>query len=222
MEDIMDKIFDILNGWLVTAVSSGVIQVTQVLLFIAIISILALLFWKIRSITALFNAVRNSKINEYQRLLNEYELHEKDRECLNNEIKRIIRYRTSGISDVARQKIVWMLLDKNKDIIPINFFKKFRSFLEIENNLLVFKKGVSYWIEIGIYFFYSLQFLFLSILCIVLAVYRSEQIPVWGQLILYSGAGVTITFFIAYAKMIPRAKECTLLNEILNTQHDLT
>ncbi len=218
----MDKIFDILNGWLVTAVSSGVIQVTQVLLFIAIISILALLFWKIRSITALFNAVRNSKINEYQRLLNEYELHEKDRECLNNEIKRIIRYRTSGISDVARQKIVWMLLDKNKDIIPINFFKKFRSFLEIENNLLVFKKGVSYWIEIGIYFFYSLQFLFLSILCIVLAVYRSEQIPVWGQLILYSGAGVTITFFIAYAKMIPRAKECTLLNEILNTQHDLT
>lgn len=217
----MDKIFDILNGWLVTAVSSGVIQVTQVLLFIAIISILALLFWKIRSITALFNTVRNSKINEYQRLLNEYELHEKDRECLNNEIKRIIRYRTSGISDVARQKIIWMLLDKNKDIIPINFFKKFRSFLEIENNLLVFKKGVLYWIEIGIYFFYSLQFLFLSILCIVLAVYRSEQIPVWGQLILYSGAGVTITFFIAYAKMIPRAKECTLLNEILNTQHDL-
>ncbi|WP_159340159.1 MULTISPECIES: hypothetical protein [Leclercia] len=218
----MDKVFDILNGWLVTAVSSGVIQVTQVLLFIAIISVLALLFWKIRSITALFNAVRNSKINEYQRLLNQYELHDKDRECLNNEIKRIIRYRTSGISDVARQKIVWMLLDKNKDIIPINFFKKFRSFLEIENNVLVFKKGVSYWIENGIYFFYSLQFLFLSILCIVLAVYRSEQIPVWGQLILYSGAGVTLTFFIAYAKMIPRAKECTLLNEILNTQHDIT
>lgn len=218
----MDKIFDILNGWLVTAVSSGVIQVTQVLLFIAIISILALLFWKIRSITALFNAVRNSKINEYQRLLNEYELHEKDREFFNNEIKRIIRYRTSGISDVAKQKIVWILLDKNKDIISINFFKKFRSFLEIENNVLVFKKGFSYWIEIGIYSFYSLQFLFLSILCIVLAVYRSEQIPVWGQLILYSGAGVTITFFIAYAKLIPRAKECTLLNEILNTQHDLT
>lgn len=217
----MDKIFDILNGWLVTAVSSGVIQVTQVLLFIAIISVLALLFWKIRSITALFNAVRNSKINEYQRLLNQYELHEKDRECLNNEIKRIIRYRTSGISDVARQKIVWILLDKNKDIIPINFFKKFRSFLEIENNVLVFKKGISYWIENGIYLFYSLQFLFLSILCIVLAIYRSEQISVWGQLILYTGAGVTITFFITYAKMIPRAKECTLLNEILNTQHDI-
>lgn len=218
----MEKIFDILNGWLVTAVSNGVIQVTQVFLFISITSVLALLFWKIRSITALFNAVRNSKINEYQRLLNQYELTEKDRECLNNEIKRIIRYRTSGISDVAKQKIVWMLLDKNKDLIPIYFFKKFRSFLEIENNVLVFRKGVPYWIENGIYFFYSLQFLFLAILCIVLAVYRSDQIPVWGQLILYLGAGVTVTFFIAYAKMIPRAKECTLLNEILNTQHDIT
>lgn len=217
----MDKIFDILNGWLTSAVSSGVIQVTQALLFISISSVLALISWRIRSITALFNAVRNSKINEYQRLLNQYELHDKDRECLNNEIKRIIRYRTSGISDVARQKIVWVLLDKNKDLIPINFFKKFRSFLEVENNVLVFKKGASYWIENGIYLFYSLQFLFLSVLCIVLAIYRSDQIPVWGQLILFLGAGVTITFFIAYAKMIPRAKECTLLNEILNTQRDI-
>ncbi|MFZ3620437.1 hypothetical protein ACOYA6_14435 [Leclercia barmai] len=217
----MDKIFDILNGWLETAVSDGVIQVTQVLIFFPIISVLYLLIWRLHSIAALFKAVRNSRINEYQRLLNKYELNDKDRDCLNNEIKRIIRYRTSGISDVARQKIVWSLLHKNKDIIPINFFKKFRSFLHLENNVLVFKKGVPYWIENGIYLFYSLQFLFLSIICLVLAVYRSDQIPVWGQLILYLGAGVTVTFFIAYAKMIPRAKECTLLNEILNTQHDI-
>ena len=218
----MDKMIDILNGWLMTAVSGGVFELKQVLLFISTFSLLALFSWKARSIFKLFHDVRNSKINEYQRLLNSYELPEADRECITSEINRIIRYRNSGISDVARQKIVWLLLANHKDIIPIDFFKKFRSFLEIKNSTLVFKKDAFFWVENGFYVFYSLQFLLFSISCIILSVYRGFQITIWQHLMLYTLTIIMFLLSIAFGKMIIRKKECELLNEILNTQHDIS
>lgn len=46
----MDKILDIVNGWLTAAVSGGALQINQILLFIFIAGSLALVIWKIREI----------------------------------------------------------------------------------------------------------------------------------------------------------------------------
>lgn len=215
----MDKILDILNGWLTTAVSSGTLDVKQVLLFIFVAGPLVLIAWKIRGIISFVNEIKNSRINELQRLLDSHDLPNEISTCINDEIKRIIGYRISGISDIARQEILWRVFAENRNLIPVDFFKKFRTFLVIEGNILHFNKGLFYWIENGIYGLFSFQFLFLAILFIMLSIYRSEFIPYWGHLMLYFVALIMLLFFIIFVQMIPRKKECKLLNEILLTQH---
>lgn len=216
----MDKILDIVNGWITAAVSSGALQIQQVLLFIFIAGPLALIIWKIRGIIAFVNEVRNSKLNELQRLLDSHELSDELNICIKDDIERITCYRMTGISDVARQKIILRLLVGNRDLIPVSFFKKFRTFLLIKEGELVFKKGFSFWFENGIYILFSLQFLVIAILSLILSTYRYEQIPVWGHLILYSVAVVMFLFFIAFGRMVLRPEECKLLSKILQTQYD--
>ncbi|HGF0772400.1 MULTISPECIES: hypothetical protein [unclassified Citrobacter] len=216
----MDKILDIVNGWITAAVSSGALQMKQVLLFIFIAGPMALVIWKIRGIIAFVNEVRNSKLNELQRLLDSHELSDEVRICIKEDIKRITSYRMTGISDVASQKIILRLFVENRDSISVGFFKKFRTFLLTKDGVLVFKKGFSFWFENGMYAFFSLHFLLIAALSLILSIYRHEQIPVWGHLILYSVAIVMFLFFIAFGKMIPRPEECDLLNKILQTQYN--
>lgn len=216
----MDKILDIVNGWITAAVSSGTLQIQQVLLFIFIAGPLALIIWKIRGIIAFVNEVRNSKLNELQRLLDSHELSDALNICIKDDIERITCYRMTGISDVASQKIILRLFVENRDSISVGFFKKFRTFLLIKDGVLVFKKGFSFWFENGMYAFFSLHFLLIAALSLILSIYRHEQIPVWGHLILYSVAVVMFLFFIAFGKMIPRPEECNLLNKILQTQYN--
>ncbi|EGL9226738.1 hypothetical protein IMB78_003644 [Salmonella enterica] len=192
----------------------------QVLLFIFIAGPMALVIWKIRGIIAFVNEVRNSKLNELQRLLDRHELSDEVRICIKEDIKRITSYRMTGISDVASQKIILRLFVENRDSISVGFFKKFRTFLLTKDGVLVFKKGFSFWFENGMYAFFSLHFLLIAALSLILSIYRHEQIPVWGHLILYSVAIVMFLFFIAFGKMIPRPEECNLLNKILQTQYN--
>ncbi|ECA7919344.1 hypothetical protein EQG29_16755 [Salmonella enterica subsp. enterica serovar Chichester] len=192
----------------------------QVLLFIFIAGPLALVTYKIRGIIEFVNEVRNSKLNELQRLLDSHELSDEVVICIKEDIERITSYRMTGIADVASQKIILRLLVENRDLIPIGFFKKFRTFLLIKEGALVFKKGFSFWFESGIYILFSLQFLVLAILSLILSTYRYEQIPVWGHLILYSVAIVMFLFFIAFGRMVPRPEECKLLSKILQTQNN--
>ncbi|MGD8165071.1 hypothetical protein [Pantoea sp. FN0307] len=216
----MDKMLDIVNGWLTSAVSSGALQIKQILLFIFIAGPLALVIWKIRGIVGFFNEVRNSKLNELQRLLDSHELSDEVSICIKDDIERITSHRMTGISDVARKKIILRLFVENRDLISIGFFKKFRAFLLIKDGALVFKKGFSFWFENVMYILFSLQFLSLAILSLILSTYRHEQIPVWGHLILYTVAVVMFLFFIAFGRMIPRPEECKLLSKILQTQYN--
>lgn len=216
----MDKILDIVNGWITAAVSSGVLQIEQVLFSIFIAGPLVLVIWKIRGIIAFINEVRNSKLNELQHILDCHELSGEVSICIKEDIERIASYRMTGIADVAKQKIILRLLVENKNLIPVGFFKKFRAFLQIKDGTLVFKKGFSFWFENGMYVLFSLQFLTLAILSLILSNYRYEQIPVWGHLILYSVAVTMFLFFIAFGRMIPRPEECKLLSKILQTQNN--
>lgn len=216
----MDRIVDIVNGWITAAVASGALQLRQILLFIFIAGPLALLIWKIRGVIEFVNEVRNSKLNELQRFLDSHELSDEVSICIKEDIKRITSYRMTGIADVARQKILLRLLVENRDLISASFFKKFRMFLLIKDGNIVFKKGFSFWFEIGMYGLFSLQFLSLAIFSLILSIYRYEQIPVWEHFILYSVTVVMFLFFIAFGGMIPRPEECKLLNKILQTQYD--
>ncbi|MEB7537995.1 hypothetical protein NGC37_06660 [Pantoea anthophila] len=216
----MDKILDILNGWLAAAVSNGALEIRQVLIFIFIAGPLAVIIWKIRGIIEFFNEVRNSKLNELQRLLDSHELSKEVKTCIKEEIQRITSYRMTGIFDVASQKIILQLFVKNRNIIPIGFFKKFRTFLLIKDGTLIFNKGCSFWFENGIYALFSLQFLSLAVLSLTLSIYRHENIPFWGHFILYAAAVIMFIFFIYFWRMIPQPGECKLLVKILQTQHD--
>ncbi|HCS4221434.1 TPA: hypothetical protein ORM06_003360 [Klebsiella aerogenes] len=216
----MDKILDIVNGWITAAVSSGSLQIKQVLLFIFIAGPLALIIWKIRGIIGFFNEVKNSKLNELQYLLDSHKLSNKLSTCIKEDIKRIVSYRITGISDVASQKIILRLLIENRELIPTGFFKKFRSFLLVKDDYLIFKKGFSFWFENSMYALFSLQFISLAILSLILSTYRHDQIPIWGHLILYSVAVIMFLFFISFGRMIPQPRECKLLNKILQTQYN--
>jgi len=216
----MDKVLDIVNEWIAAAVSSGALQIKQVLLFIFIAGPMALVIWKIRGIIAFVNEVRNSKLNELQRLLDSHELSDEVKTCIKEDIKRITSYRMTGVSDVASQKIILRLFVDHRNVIPVSFFKKFRTFLRIEDGTLVFKKGFYFWFENGMYTLFLLQFLSLAILSLILSIYRHEYIPFWGHLTLYAFAVVLFLFFIAFLRMIPLPKECKLLSEILHTHEN--
>ncbi|RPH29296.1 hypothetical protein EHN07_06505 [Buttiauxella warmboldiae] len=211
---------DILNEWLRAGVSSGLLEIKQILLFIFIAGPLVIIIRKIREIIAFINEVRNSKLNELQHLLNSHKLPKEESICIKDEITRIIGYRMTGIADVARQQVIIRLLVKHRFLISADFFKKFRSFLVVEDSFLVFKKGISYWVENGMYGLFSLQFLFFSITSIVLSINKEGVIPVWGHFILYFVAVMMFLFFIAFARMIPRPGECKLLDKILQTQYN--
>ena len=216
----MDKILDIVNGWIAAAVSSGALSITQVILFLFIAGPLALIIWRIRGVIEFVNEVRNSKLNELQRLLDSHDLSDEITICLKEDIERISCYRLTGIADVPSQKIILRLLVKNKGLIAAGFFKKFNAFLSVKDGVLMFNKGFSFWFFNVVHVLFSLQFISLSILSLILSIYRHEQIPVWGHLILNFVAVIMFLFFIAFTAMIPRPGECKLLNKILQMQHN--
>ncbi|HBR7927446.1 TPA: hypothetical protein QH793_004628 [Klebsiella pneumoniae subsp. pneumoniae] len=216
----MDKILDIVNGWIAAAVSSGALSITQVILFLFIAGPFALIIWRIRGVIEFVNEVRNSKLNELQRLLDSHDLSDEITICLKEDIERISCYRLTGIADVPSQKIILRLLVKNKGLIAAGFFKKFNAFLSVKDGVLMFNKGFSFWFFNVVHVLFSLQFISLSILSLILSIYRHEQIPVWGHLILYFVAVIMFLFFIAFTAMIPRPGECKLLNKILQMQHN--
>ena len=217
----MEKIIDMLNGLLTIAISSGMLSIKQGFFVVFAVGAIGISIWKIRNIISFFNDVRNSKINEYRRFLSDYNISRKDKDCINNEIIRIVRYRVSGISDIPRQKIVWSLLFENKEKISLSFFKKFRTHLEIKNNVLIFKKGKSFWIENAIYGFYSIQFLILSILSVAFSIYSGAKTPMLGHVSLHLGAVIMFVFFIAFANLITRPRECQLLSEMLTSHYSV-
>lgn len=213
-----NKILDIANGWINAAVSSGYIQIEQVIIFFLIAGPLALIIWKIREIIEFINEVKNSKLNELQHLLDSHEFPVEISTCIKEDFYRLVSYRLTGISDVACQKIILRLLITNRELIPVRFFKKFRTFLLVKDGTLIFKKGFSFWFEIMMYILFSIQFLSASILSLALSTYRYDQLSIWEHLICYSVAIIMFLFFISFARMIPLYGECKLLDKILLSQ----
>lgn len=209
------EVCDVINSLLTYVLSSGKLNFTQVIIFIFIAGPLALVIWKIKGIFSFINDVRNSRINELQRILDSHKLPEEVRTGLNDEIKRSVGYRITGISDVAKQKAIWQLYMQNRELIKVGFFKKFRNFLFLENDNIIFKKGTSFWLENMLYGLFSLQFLVLSACSVFISLYRGQQYPIWGHSLLYFAAVVLFLFFISFANIIPRPKECQLLEKIL-------
>lgn len=209
------EVCNVINSLLTFGLSSGKLDFTQAIIFIFIAGPLALVIWKIKGIFAFISDVRNSRLNELQRILNSHSLAEEVRTGLKDEIERSVGYRITGISDVAKQKAIWQLYMQNRELIKVGFFKKFRNFLFLENDNIIFKKGTSFWLENVLYGLFSLQFLVLSACSVFISLYRGEQYPVWGHALLYFAAVVLFLFFISFANIIPRPKECQLLEKIL-------
>ena len=216
----MEKILDILNGWAMTAVSSGVLQVKHIIFFIFITSPLFLVIWKLREIISFVNEVKNSRLNELQLLLDNHELSDEVSACIRDEIKRIIGYRMTGFADVAKQKIIFRLLSENRSSMPVDFFKKFRSFLLVRNDVLLFKMGAAFWFENIVYGWFSFQFLFISFWFVFVFFHRGGTIFFGVDLILYLVVVICFFFSIFFAKMIFRPKECRLLKKVLQMQYD--
>lgn len=199
--------------------SSGIIEIRQVFLFIFIVGPLALVVWKISAIIAFINHVRNSRTNELKRILESHDLSDEVRHGLKDEIERIVGYRITGISDVAIQKAIMQLYMLNRQSIQVGFFKKFRAFLVMENNELVFRTGRKFWIDNAILGLFSFQFLFISFSLLFLSLYKGQLIPLWVHFFLYLSAILLFLLFISFLQMIPRPKEYKLLKGMLQPQN---
>ena len=60
---------ELVNEWFKEAVSKGSLELIHVIIFIIIAGPLALLVWKLKEIISFFQDVKNSKLNELQRIL---------------------------------------------------------------------------------------------------------------------------------------------------------
>lgn len=212
---MLDFIFEILTGM----ASDGELSSAQAICVVLFAVSLLICLWKIKEIIEFIKGMKNAKLDEYNRILKKYPLPDIDQEIIELSISNIIRYRISGISDVAMQNIAFKLISQEQELISPSFFKKFRTFLSIKDGVLVFKKGLGFRFECFMYGFLSVQYLLLAFLFMSLSIYKGDAISLWQHLTLYTMITILFMMFITFGKMIPFPKECCLMSKILQKQN---
>jgi hypothetical protein len=104
-------------------------------------------------------------------------------------------------------------------VSPI-FFKKFRTFIDLKDGYLIFKKGIAFRVECFMYGFFSMQYLVIALSLIAVSLYKGNLIYFWEHCLLYLMAVILFLMFIAFGKIIPTPKECRLMQKILYAQND--
>jgi len=216
--EIIGELINILNKWLSISVDKGIFQIKQVVIIVFLAVPLGVVIWKIRGVINFFNEVKNSRLNELQRILNSYKLSSEMIFLIEEDIMRIINYRVTGISNVFIQKKILQLFGKNKNLISADFFKKFRPFLQIENDVVVFKKGIYFWFDNSMYILFALQLFLTAIFILSIPIYKSTDISDWESLVLCLMSIVMFLFSIGFWRMITKPAECKLLEKILQSQ----
>ncbi|WP_431222123.1 hypothetical protein ACQ86O_17280 [Serratia sp. L9] len=200
-------------------IDNGDLSSLQAVFIVFLAASLIFLLYKIKEVISFFNEIRNKNLNYYHWMLENYRLIKIDKKIIKTEMSRIIRYRMSGIQDVARQSIIFRLIYKNKELISPDFFKKFRNFLVMKDGVIIFNKGLGFRLECFMYGLFSVQYLLVAFSFMALSIYKGDSLSLWKHLILYSMSIILFMFFVAFWKMIPSPKECRLLSEILQKQN---
>lgn len=219
MGDLVVRILDFIFGMIIGMASNEELSSAQAIFILLLAASLLTCLWKIKEIIEFFKGIKNAKLDEYNRMLENYPLPDIDKDILELGILNIIRYRISGISDVAMQSVVFRLLSEEKNLISPSFFKKFRTFLSMKDGVIIFTKGLGFRFECILYGFLSVQYLLLAFLFMTLSIYKGDTISLWQHLILYIMIAMLFIMFIAFGKMIPLPKECRLMSEILQKQN---
>ncbi|HHQ6568464.1 TPA: hypothetical protein ACSTJX_003346 [Serratia fonticola] len=219
MGDLLVRILDFIFGMLTGMASNGELSSAQAIFVVFFAVSLLICLWKIKEIIEFLKGMKNAKLDEYNRMLENYPLPDIDQEIIELSISNIIRYRISGISDVAMQSVVFRLLSEEQELISPSFFKKFRTFLSMKDGVIVFNKGLGFRFECFMYGFLSVQYLLLAFLFMALSIYKGDAISLWQHLTLYTMIAILFMMFIAFGKMIPLPKECRLMSEILQKQN---
>lgn len=220
MGEMLSKALDFVFITLSGMTANGELSSLQAV-FIVLFSVLVLIvFMRIKNVVGFFKDFKNARLNEYVHILKTYELNSVDHDCIKDDISRIIRYRLSGISDVARQRIIFKLLPLHREMVSPIFFKKFRTFLDFKDGYLIFNKGIAFRIECFMYGVFSMQYLVIALSLIAVSLYKGNLIYFWEHCLLYLMAVVLFLMFIAFGKMIPTPKECRLMQKILHAQND--
>ncbi|UNH41533.1 hypothetical protein MNY66_10790 [Moellerella wisconsensis] len=220
MSELLGKAINFLSEMLSGMVSNGELSSSQAIFIVSFTILLLAAIWKAKEIITFLKGMKNSKLDEYNNMLKNYPLDEDDKFFLKSNISNIIRYRISGISDSGMQHIVFRLAFQHQELISPRFFKKFRTFLSIENGIMTFNKGLGFRFECFIYGLFSIQYLVLSFLFMALSIYKGGSIEQSQHFILYAMSSLLLILFVNFFKMIPMPKECRLLSHILDTQNN--
>lgn len=199
-------------------INSELSSLQAIIIVLFAVSIICLLY-KIKEIIAFSNEIKNKKLNYYHWLLENYKLVNIDKKIIQTEISRIIRYRMSGIKDVARQSVIFRLIYQNQELISPGFFKKFRTFLVMKDGVIIFNKGLGFIFECFMYGLFSVQYLLVAFSFIALSIYKGDALSLWRHLTLYTMIAILFIMFIYFVRLIPSPKECRLLSEVLRKQN---
>lgn len=200
--------------------SNGELSQWQVF-FIFVLSVLLLIFFlRVKVILSFVKGVKNSRLDELKCLYRFLDKDSIEARCINREINKIVRYRVCGVSDVATQKLIFKLSEKNSDIISPSFFKKYRLWIENNDGVLIFNQGVMYWIECTIFAVFALQYIALAFLFLFFSIYLGDALELWKHVLIYTMAMILIVMFSSFWKMVPTCKECHLLKDVLSRQFE--
>lgn len=219
MNELLVRILDFIFGILSGMASNGELSSVQAIFIVFFTVSLLICLWKTKEIIAFLKGVKNAKLDEYNRMLKNYPLDDLDQEIIKSSISNIIRYRMSGISDVSIQCIIFNLVHQYPKLISPSFFKKFKTFLSMKNDFVVFDKGLAFRFECFIYGFLSILYLFFAFIFMALSIYKGNGISLWGHFTLYAMTIILFIMFASFWKMIPSPKECRLLSEVLQKQN---
>ncbi len=220
MGDILSKVLDFIFVTLSGMTDNGELSSMQAVFIVLFSSLVLMAFFRAKDIFGIINNTKNAKLDGYNYILKNYELNSTNSKCIKDDISRIIRYRLSGISDVARQRVIFKLISLNNEVISPGFFKKFRTFLEFKDGLLIFNKGIGFRLECLMYFLFSFQYLLIAISFVAISLYKGNSILAWEHWLLYVMALLLFMMFIAFGKIIPTPKECLLIEDFLQLQYE--
>ncbi|CAI1853349.1 Uncharacterised protein [Serratia quinivorans] len=218
IKEVTGQFWELLKG----LQSSGELSQWQVF-FIFIFSVLLLVvFLRARTILGFMKEMKNSRLDELKLLYCFLDKDSIEVRCINKEINKIVRYRVCGVSDVATQKLIFELSEKNSDIITPSFFKKYCLWVERENGFLLFKQGAMFWIDSVLFAFFAFQYIALAFLFLLCSVYLGDALAFWKHVLIYTMTMILIIMFGSFWKMVPTRKECHLLKDVLSKQFEDT
>lgn len=133
----------------------------------------------------------------------------------------VIRYKVTGFKDVKKQNILVGISNKNKGLITAGFFKKFRPWLIIKDESIMFEKNTFFYIK---FFSYrALIIIYITLACFLFYFYivAVMEMLFYECFVYVIGMIFCVIMILTLYKLAPTKEEQKLLEQVLKTQSNI-